>query len=665
MKKVVFILVLTLSSLIVSAQDSKEIKDAFLDGEYFLAYEEYIDALPYYLEVYKQNPDNANVNYRIGLCYLNITGQKEESIPYLHKAILNTAPDYKEGNFKEERAPNDAFFFLGNAYQLQYKFDQAEEYYNEYLKLLDPADTVNINFVNQGISSCKNARSMMSNPVFFDAQRLSDGINTNSDESAAVISGDGSTIVYVSSLKFYNAIFYAKKVGGEWGLPVNITPDLQSDGDYSPTGLSQNGETLLLARNDNFNSDIYISKIVNGNWSPARKLGKNINTKFWESHATFSKDENTIYFTSNRSGGHGGLDILKSIKDVNGNWGPPENLGSKINSPFNEETPFISEDGDVLYFSSQGHDNMGGFDIFKAETDNSGSWDNPENIGYPINTTDDDLFFLPKNGGINGYLSSINFGPNAGGKDIYYLDIYSDKNPRPVKIKGSANLGGQIPGANEEAKVTIEGGSEASPVTLSTKTTDGNYLLTTTVPGLYKMSIEKDGYVAESRTFTVPEDYSVGEILIDANLNKVPEIAKTTLTLDNVYFEFASAKLNAEQSSKIDAVIAALKKTPDLKIEVAGYTDSKGSATYNNTLSLKRAQSVVKYIIKQSVEKDRVTAKGYGETNFIAINEKGDGEDAPEGRKFNRRVEFHVLSGGDAVLIKEQVEIPSSIKIKE
>ncbi|MDX2445515.1 MAG: OmpA family protein [Bacteroidales bacterium] len=663
MKKVVFILVLTFSAFIVSAQDSKEIKDAFLDGEYFLAYEEYIDALPYYLEVYRQNPDNANVNYKIGLCYLNIIGQKQESIPYFHKAILNTASDYKEGNFKEERAPNDAFFFLGNAYQLQYKLDEAEEYYNEYLKLLDPVDTVNINFVNQGISSCKNARKLMNDPVYFDAQNLGNNINSDSNEYAAVVSGDGTTIVYVSSLKFYNAIFYAKKVGGEWGLPVNITPDLESDGDYSPTGLSYNGETMLLARNDNFNSDIYISKIVDGSWSPARKLGKNINTKFWESHAALSKDENTLYFTSNKTDGYGGLDIYKSEKDGNGEWGPAVNMGTVVNSQFNEETPFVCSDNDIMYFSSQGHKTMGGFDIFKTNLSDEGNWSEPENIGYPLNTADDDLFFLPRNEGINGYLSSIGFDPNRGSKDIYYLNIFSDKNPRPVEIKGSAHLAGQVPGDNDQVQVSITGGNSNSPVTMSTSTTDGNYSFTTIVPGSYKMSIQKEGYITQTKNFTVPDDYSMGEVLLDANLAKIPEPEK--IILNNIYFEFASAKLTNEQLTKIDAVISVLKSMPDLKIEVAGFADSKGSDSYNKTLSLKRAKSVVKYMVKQGIDKDRVTAKEYGETNFIAINENSDGSDSPEGREFNRRVEFQGISGGDKIVVKEKVIIPASLKAKE
>ena len=663
MKKVIFILGLTFAGFSVLAQDSKENKEAFLDGEYFLAYEEYIDALPYYIEVYNQNPDNANVNYKIGLCYLNITGQKKDAIPYLHKAILNTSPDYKEGNFKEEKAPNDAFFFLGNAYQLQYNFDEAEKYYNEYLKLLDPDDAINISFVNQGIASCQNARILMTHPVFFDVENLGNNINTDSNEYSAVISGDGYTLVYISGLKFYNAIFYSKKVGGQWGLPVNITPDIQSDGDFSPTGLSNNGETMLLAKNDNFNSDIYISKVVDGSWSPTRKLGKNINTKFWESHATFSADENTIYFTSNKTGGHGGLDIYKSEKNGNGEWGLAVNLGPVVNSPFNEETPFVCKDNNTMYFSSQGHKTIGGFDIFRTELNDEGSWSEPENIGYPINTTDDDLFFLPKNDGINGYLSTIGLKPNNGKKDIYYLELFSDKNQRPVEIKGSAHIAGQVPGSNDEVQITIKGGDPASPVTMSTKTTEGNYSLTTKVPGTYVMSIERDGYITQTRTFALPDNYSVEEILIDANLAKISEPEK--ITNSNIYFGFASFKLTGKEVDKVNMVITVMQNIPELKIEIAGYTDAIGPASYNKTLSVKRAQSVLQYMLKQGINKSRVAVIGYGETNFIAINERSDGSDVPEGRKFNRRVEFRVISGGEKEVIIEKPEIPASLKIKE
>lgn len=657
MKNRLFLLILMLISLNVFAQSQKDIKEAFLDGEYFLAYDEYVDALPFYKKVYDVNPENANINYKLGLCYLNIPGQKDQAIPYFLKAVKNVSPDYKEGNYKEVAAPVDAYFFLGNAYQIQNNLVDAEKNYKIYLDYLDPSDTANINFVNQNILSCQYAGEIIENRVYFELKNIGKVINTASNDFDAVISGDGTTLVYMSSLKFYDALFYSRKnSNGDWGFPVNITPDIKSDGDYYPTGISYNGDSLLLSRNDNFNSDLYISVIKDGQWTPASKLGSNINSKFWESHASFSKDGKTIFFTSNRTGGYGGLDIYKTVKQSDGTWGKPKNLGPVINSQFNEETPFISDDMKTLFFSSQGHKTMGGFDIFSSELSSGGQWQEPQNIGYPINSTDDDLFFIPIDNGIGGFFSFAGGDPNYGMNDIYYLNIFSDKNPRTVEISGRVVLAG---GVDKPVKVSIEGGSADSPVMKSTLTENGNFVFTSNVPGTYNMKIESDGYISETRSFNLPSNYSLGEIVLNSELTRVePE----KVILKNVYFGFASSKISSKEAQKLDGIVNILNENANFSIEVAGFTDALGPASYNKVLSEKRAKAVSNYLIQKGIDAKRVVIKGYGETNFIAINKNPDGSDAPEGRKYNRRVEFHITSG-DKIFIIES-EVPASLKTK-
>ncbi len=658
MKNKLFSLIFLLISLSAFPQNQKDIKEAFLDGEYFLAYDEYIDALPFYKKVYDVNPENANINYKMGLCYLNIPGKKDQAIPHFLKAVTNVSPDYKEGNYKEVAAPVDAYFFLGNAYQIQNNLVDAEKNYKIYLGYLDPSDTTNINFVNQNILSCQYASEIIENRVYFELKNIGKVINTASNDYDAVISGDGTTLVYISSLKFYDAIFYSKKnSNGEWGFPINITPDIKSDGDYYPTGISYKGDSLLLSRNDNFNSDLYISVIKDGQWTPADKLGSNINSKFWESHASFSKDGQTIFFTSNRSGGHGGLDIYKTVKQSDGTWGKPVNLGSTINSQFNEETPFISDDMKTLFFSSQGHKTMGGFDIFSSELGTDGQWKEPQNIGYPINSTDDDLFFIPIDNGIGGYFSFAGGNPNYGMNDIYYLNIFSDKNPRTVEIRGRVILAGDM--SDKPVKVSIQGGSANSPVVKSTVTQNGNFVFTSNVPGTYNMKIESDGYISETRSFNLPSNYSLGEIVLNSELSRVePE----KVLLKNVYFGFASSKISSEEAQKLNHIVSILNENANFSIEVAGFTDALGPASYNKILSEKRAKAVSDFLMKKGIDAKRVVIKGYGETNFIAINKKPDGSDAPEGRKYNRRVEFHITSG-DKIFIIES-EVPSSLKNK-
>ena len=658
MKKKLLLVVFVFISLSALAQNSKELKEAFKDGEYFLAYNEYTDALPFYKIIYDQNPENANINYKIGLCYLNIEGQKDQAIPYLLKAASHVSNDYTEGNLKEVNAPKDAYFFLGNAYQIQNNLVDAENNYETYLGYLDPTDTVNINFVNQSILSCQYAKEIVENRIYFESKNIGNQINTPANDFDAVISGDGTTLVYVSAQKFYDALFYSKKNSeGNWGFPINITPDIKSDGDLYPTGLSYNGETLLLVRDDNFNSDIYITEVKDGQWTPAKKMEKPINTKFWESHASLSKDGKTIFYTSNRSGGFGGLDIYKSSKQDDNTWGAAINLGPTVNSQFNEETPFITDDMSTLFFASQGHKTMGGFDIFSAETGANEGWSEPRNIGYPINSTDDDMFFIPFNNGISGYISLADVDPNFGKKDIYLLNIFSDKNPRTVEIKGNIILAGAQ--GNKNAKVTIRGGSGNSPLVKSTSTSNGSFILTSNVPGTYTMEVESDGYVTQTKSFNLPANYSLSEVVLNSELSSIePE----KIILKNVYFGFASSKISGNEANKLNQIVSTLKSNVNFNLEVAGYTDPLGPASYNEVLSEKRAKAVSDYLTKNGIKAERVIIKGYGETNFIAINKKEDGSDAPEGRKYNRRVEFHITSG-DKIFIIES-EVPASLKTK-
>jgi len=661
MKRIIFIITLAVYTASAFSQDSKEIKEAFLDGEYFLAYEAYLDALPFYQTIYNQDENNANINFKIGLCYINIANHKEKSIPYLEKAVTNVTNDYKEGNYKEVRAPQEAIFFLATAYHIQNQFEKAREEYTKYKNLLEPSDSVNIDFVNQQIAACDNSGKMIQNRVYFEAKNLGRRINTDSNDFDAVISSDGSTMIYASKQKFYDALFYARNRNGVWGSKINITPDIKSDGDHYPTGLSNDGKILLLTWNDKFNSDIFLSQHINGKWTPAEKMAKPINTKYWESHASFSSDGNTIYFTSNRLNGYGGLDIYKTLKNPDtGEWGPPENLGPTINTQFNEETPFVCAKNKTLYFSSQGHSGMGGFDIFYSIFNDDGTLTKPENIGYPINTSDDDMFFVPVDGGKSGYISRADFEDSNGRNDIYLLDIFSDKNPRQVELKGNISLGSISKIEKDQVKIWIGSDKPGTSQIFFAQAPEGNYSAISNIPGNYRMLVEADGYIAETKPFVIPDNYSVGEIVTDINL-KATQVKP--IVLENIYFSYNSASISANELNKVKSILTALNENPDLILEIAGHTDAKGSDAYNKRLSNRRASSVVDFLLKNGIEKQRMNAKAYGESSFIAINKHKNGSDAPEGREFNRRVEFHVIKTSNIAITGEKTEIPANLKI--
>ena len=461
MKTVLFLVFALIVHISISAQEKEQVnlKEYFIDAEYFFAQEAYVDALYDYLEIYNNGyKDNANINYRIGICYLNIPGQKDKSINYLLESLKNVSPKYKESSLKQTYAPVDAYLYLGNAYRVNNLLSQAIESYNKYKELAGSQGESK--FADQQIQACNTAIRFMDNPLKVRITDLGDSVNGESSNFKAVISGDGLTMAYMNELPFYNAVYISRYRNGTWTSPVNITPQIQSDGDQYVSSLSFDGNTLYLTREDAFNSDIYKSIFQSGKWSKSEPLaGQDINTKYWESHASISRDGKTLYFTSNRKGGFGEMDIYKSALQDNNQWGQPVNLGNVINSALNEDTPFITENDSVLYFSSQGHENMGGYDIFKSKLGPGNQWSAPENLKYPINTTDDNLFYYPWHNARIIYASLIR--PEGLGKeDIYAIQPEDDK---PLN-----DLLAELiqPAASEVAAVTPSGTQHNLPVLL-------------------------------------------------------------------------------------------------------------------------------------------------------------------------------------------------------
>lgn len=419
-----FLFILFSLATICTFSQKKDIslKEYFTDAEFFFVAEEFLDALQDYLEVYKRGyNNNANINYRIGICYLNIPGQKEKSVEYLKKACENASSKFNVSSLNEEYAPLDAWLYLGNAYRILYELDEAIETYNIFLDLNPEQAEEEKKYALKQIEAAQIANEFFNDPKLVRFNNLGSLINNSSPNHNCLVSGDGSTMIFMTKLPFYEAIYMSVKRGNNWSRPVNITPQLMSDGDQIATGLSYDGKSLLLAKEDIFDSDIYISHFENGKWAKSKSINKTINSRYWESHASFSKDGNTIYFTSNRRGGFGEMDIYSVSKINEKEWGQPVNLGKNINTELSEDTPFITEDGNSLYFSSQGHITMGGYDYFVSHYTDTG-WGGAENLNYPLCSTDDDLFYYPYNNGNYAYIHKI-LDEGSGHWDIYQVEF--------------------------------------------------------------------------------------------------------------------------------------------------------------------------------------------------------------------------------------------------
>jgi len=382
---------------------------------------------------------------------------------------------------------------------------------------------------------------------------------------------------------------------------------LMSDGDQFVASISFDGKMLFLSREDAFNSDIYVSYYMDNRWIKSVPLGANINTKYWESHASVSKNGETLYFTSNRKGNKGEMDIYIAHLDDEGKWGPAINIGETINSKLNEDTPFITEDEKILYFSSQGFRGMGGYDIFKSERISEKEWSMPQNLGYPINTTDDDLFYFPWNNGEIAYMAKI-MEEGYGITDIYQV-VY------PVEVEES--------------------------ITEQPETTEAQTL----VEILTKPPVD----IADSTEIEEKEPMEVSEI--------------KTIVISPVLFGFDKYILSETGKSDMKPLIGLLKSNEDVYVELLGYTDPLGPAEYNLKLAKKRALAVMNYLIEKGIDAGRLKPIEKGEVDFIAVNTNSDGSDNSEGRKYNRRVEFEVIGIDKNVIIIKRIDlVPDHLK---
>ncbi len=423
MKKIILLFFFTALLLSVFSQPVADPKETFNNGLFFYESGDYKEALYNFLQLFQMDTGNESINYKIAMCYFNLAGEELKSINYLKRAVRNISDTYNEYSFKNTTAPLHTLFYLGKAYRLNGQIDKALEtieqftaspYYVEY--------TASI--VDREITTCKRAQILMDKPVNIKYLNLGNVINDEADNFNAVMSYDGNTIVYITKLKLYDAIFYSTRNQGSWSTPVNISSQIGSDGNMKPTSLSADGTQLFVVVNINGLNDIFVSNLTDGSWSVAQPLGANINTKADETHGCISADGNQLFFSSNAKGS-GKLDIFVSTKDASGQWGKPVNLGKMINTPDNETTPFISQNGNILFFSSEGHYNIGEYDIFYSMKDANGKWQQPVNLGYPINTTTNNLFFAPT-GNSNTALVAKKSSDGFGALDIYQIDLLFD-----------------------------------------------------------------------------------------------------------------------------------------------------------------------------------------------------------------------------------------------
>lgn len=434
----------------LNAQMTAPVSEAtFEEGNRLMEEKLFNQAALVWEELQAKDPQNSNLNWKVGEAYMHSYNQKHKALPFLEAAVANrakkyggmTTARYDPFDPKQRNAPPQAEYWLGLAYHLDGQFDKADEHYQRFIdQASDRSDFKPL--AERGLQQTANARVLMAEPKNYLISNVGPVVNSEFPDFSPVISVDGNALFFTSrrlrpdssnndlidpeaGLPFENVYVSYKDRNGNWQAPepLNINPVV---GHLATVNVSADGQTLILYRDDSGNGNLYESHLVGEVWTDPVKMTGDINTKAWETHGALSADGNTFYFISNRDGGYGGRDIYRVVKLPNGEWSKAQNLGGMVNTPYEEDGVFIHPNGRTLYFSSTGHNSMGGFDIFTTTLQDDGSWSRPENIGYPLNTVDDDVFFVTTADGRRGYFSSDKMG-GYGEKDIYFVDFPVEK----------------------------------------------------------------------------------------------------------------------------------------------------------------------------------------------------------------------------------------------
>jgi hypothetical protein len=423
MRTLIVFTILTVMLFPVYGQTRDEMMDTFNEGLYFLNRGDFKEGAFYFRKMVDKYPENANYNFKLGECYMNIPGSEYQAVPCFEKAVKQIVPKkkYNRKDFDGKSAPLYAWFYLGNVYRINNRLNDALKAYDTFINSPFYYGDYNQAIVENEIKACERAKIIQDNPVPVSELMLDTSINTDASELNPVISRDEHTLVFVRRLKFYDAIYISEKNGDTWTQPVNLNTSIGSDGDLYPTCLSADGGELYLVKYGE-NKDIWVSRQTASGWSKATPLGDRINTSADESSAYLSEDGKSLYFASTRKGGYGGNDLYVSVRDNKNQWGKPHNLGSMINTAFDEESPCVINHDTTLFFSSKGHFSMGGFDIFYSNLSEK-KWSEPVNLGFPINNTGDNVGYIALQGGKRGYYSKVNPAEHDGESDIFRVEL--------------------------------------------------------------------------------------------------------------------------------------------------------------------------------------------------------------------------------------------------
>jgi outer membrane protein OmpA-like peptidoglycan-associated protein/tetratricopeptide (TPR) repeat protein len=640
-------------------------------------------ALPDLLHANNFNPNNAELNVMIGDCYIRSTGEKEQAIQYLEKAIT-LSPSMK----------STAYWLLGEVYHLTYEFDKAIQHFNlckNFLNAKSKTYADDLQHIKKRIAECETGKELVKNPVNVFIDNLGKVVNTSYSEYGPLINADASTLYFTSSRPsetessfeedafnseedYPEDIYVTHRKDGEWTTPERLHSPINTPDNDAAAGISPSGDILFLFLPEN-GGDLGYTTLNGATWMPKKSLGNAINSPAHEANASLSSDGQTLYFVSNRSNPNGYHQVYYSNRDAKGAWMPAKPIGAPIASGYDERTVFIHTNGKTLYFTSNGHNTMGGYDIFRSDFEN-GHWTTPVNMGYPINTPEDDRFFTLNASGRYAYFSSFRK-DGFGLHDLYRITFIGDEKPvinvaednliaytqKPLAETSVAQKQPQADSAATAAPTTtiaksvtllkgvVRNAETRKPLFANIEITDnemnkviasftsnsetGSYMVALPSGKNYGLAVKAPGHLFYSENIDVRDNTEYQETYKEIDLNEI--LVGNKVVLNNIFFQFGKSELSEASTIELKSITTLLNNQPKLRIEISGHTDNIGSAEVNKMLSEARAKAVVAYLVEAGIAANRLTYVGYGFDQPVTSNATA------EGRAANRRTEFKVI----------------------
>ncbi|OON69996.1 OmpA family protein [Hymenobacter sp. CRA2] len=569
----------------------------------------------------------------------------------LYKAMGQIRPSFEAYRQGVEKMPFDParmndYFYLGELAMGLGEYQPALDGYRKFLKVA-PKGQRNIPKAQQQVQNCEFALKAMQNPVGQQPQRLGDPLNTYRFQYFPTVTADNRFLVYTirkTGESDEDIVVSRMEKDGSFATPQLISSAINTQYNEGASSISGDGKTLVFAScfrpGGVGNCDLYISRRTGNSWSKPRNLGRNVNSANWDSQPTLSADGRTLYFTSDRRGGQGQEDIYVTTLQEDGSWSLARNLGAPVNTPGKDMAPFIHASGTTLYYVTDGLVGMGGLDVYRSAL-NAGKWSAPENLGYPLNTFENEASLFISSDNRRGFCSRTRPAEAAVAERDRPVDLFSFEVPKEIRSREQSTYAqGRVYDAVTKKPIQADVQlydlkTDELTQAVTSDPVEGDYTVVLNEGHQYGMYAVADKYLMKSLNFDYTDKRSFDPLTLDIYLE--PMRAGRAIVLNNLFFDTKEYALKPNSRTELNRLIKFMSQYPDVQVEISGHTDDVGTDDDNMVLSKNRAKSVYSYLVEHGVKAERLRFRGYGESKPLVVN------DSDEHRQQNRRIEFRIL----------------------